>query len=308
MKFRSIVGLLLLAIILPLALPVHAQDKNFSPEEEALIADVQAAIDALFAIGTFQGRTESLITQIIGTSASGQSIELNQIIEQNSDMQVVVGEDAGISQSHGVMTQDLAMTGNLPGLDQNISMELETVFIDGQFYMRMNDGPPEMSTVFPDGWFRPEELNIPGFDFSALGNLSGREALSIYDVSPDTVSAIEEREGTTIDGQAMRVISLVFDADILFEIAGLDSLFDPAAMGLGEDFFNDMFEAAIFEYIIYIGVDDGIPHRIDVVNIITDMETEVQGQTISLTQDSNSTVTYFGFGEPVDIPIPDIAE
>ena len=229
MKLRVFVGLLLLAVMLPLALPVNAQGGDLSAEDEALVQSVQDAFDALFTVDSFQGRTESLITQFITTDAGGQSLEIDQNIEQIADLQITAAAGE-ISESYSRMTQNTSMTGNLPGLDQDIAMVLESVSTGGEMYLRLEDGPPEMSTIFPSGWTAITDLAVPGLDTGAFGNLTGREALSIYDVGADIVTSVEELDSATIDGQEMQVISLTFDADTLFEVTGLGAMFDPASM------------------------------------------------------------------------------
>ena len=306
MKSRLLAGLLL-AVILSLAMPVTAQDTDLTADEEALIVVVQEAVEALFAIETFQARTETLITQTIGTSAGGQDITIDQTIEQNSDAQIATS-DGGIDESYTLLSQNTSMTASVPGLSQDIPLTMEAILTDGQYYLRFSDTPVELTGIFPEGWFLPEDLAIPGFDFAAMANLTGRESLALYEVSLETITAIQELEGTTLDGQEMRVISATFDADTLFELAGLDALFDPEAMGVGDDFLQDMLDASVYDYIIYIGVDDGLPHRIDNNSTINDMATEIQGESLTLTQESIATTTFFGFGEPVEIPEPVLGE
>ena len=69
-----------------------------------------------------------------------------------------------------------------------------------------------------------------------------------------------------------------------------------------EDFFESFLEASTFEYIVYIGVDDGFAHRVDVNSAIDSLTLDVQGQSLTITQDSKSTTTYFAFNDPVEIP------
>jgi hypothetical protein len=296
-KQPILAALLIMTLVLGLV-PAYAQDH--SAEEIEHINLVATAYDALFQLDTLQSQTTQDLDQTI--DASG--ISIHQTISQRIHSQIENGEEGFPLAIYSVLEQ--ASSAEAPGVpSQEMILNMEMVFQDGVYLMQVTDMPPEMAAVFPEGWFDPAILSGTGMNFSNLTDLSGRESLSIYPISEETVLRIKELPQEEIDGQAMRVFELVLSPELVMEISGLDSMYDAESLGEGgEEFLAGMIAGLTFSQRVWIGAEDGLPYRIYFKSLMENVELELQGQAMSITQTAETTTDFFGFNEPVEIIEP----
>lgn len=215
-----------------------------------------------------------------------------------------------------------------------IEITAETVLLDGAAYVRLSGLPAEMGQNVPEGWFDTAAL---ADDAGQVPFVNGADANLLlgslgFPVNAESVIALSELAGDTIDGQAMRVFQLTLDPAAVLEsdAAGLlnagmgGGLFmgGPGQGGFpgGGDFTlpegvtppeggtppTDMAapnpEDFQVTFAVYIGADDGLIHR--VYSVIASAPADDAAQPFGLTM---TTITnYSKFNEPVIITAPEL--
>jgi hypothetical protein len=304
MKSKLLIASLILITLLAGLIPARAQEDTLSPEELEWVAFVSAAYDALFALDSLKADTVQEVNQTVLVNTGFADVTVVQTISQHTLAAIQNGEDGFPTEIYSQLDQtSRTETEGVP--PQEIALKMEMVYQDGVFLMQVTEAPPDVAGLFPQGWFDPDILSGSGLDFSAMTNLTGREALSIYPLNEDTVLRIKELEQEDLDGQPMRVFEIILDPAITLEAAGMSGLFDPESLGAGGDqFIEDMLAGMNFSQRVWISVEDGLPHRISFKSAMHEIELELQGQAMTMSQITEATVDFFDFNEPVEIPEP----
>ena len=291
---------------LPLS-TAFAQD--FTPEEQKLIAFVAASFENVLNQKSLKATTESVVSQDMNISDGGQNLDILQNITQEMNVDILSDGDGGVAASYSVLDQNMSMDmGDLGSFEQPLTMEM---VLDGtDFYIRYTNVPAESAALFPEGWVTLDEAGgMEMFNQEFFESLTGRRALALYEVNEETVAEIRELDGETVEDVPMRVIEIVWNADALLTVAGIDNMFNAEQLGIPlDDFLNEFKEKTISSQRVWIGESDGLPYRIDVVMRAEDLSLTVQTAQVIMTMDMNSTTTYFDFNVPVDIVIPTLGE
>ena len=303
-RFRHII-LILIGILGLNLLPVHAQDSQLSETELEHLSIVQAAVDSLLQRKSFHTDVQVAVTQQISAGSGFQAISLNQDISQVMQYDLLTDGNGNISGQDGTMIQNFVVEAS--GVEVEFDLTMEIILQDMEYFLRITDGSPELRTTFPRGWFRFQDIPTEGFDFSSLESLTSQEAMGIIDFTEDLVISISEMPSETINDQTMRVFALGIDPAFLLESGASGVAFDTStAFGRGaEAATNAIIENATVFYTIWIGVDDNYVHQM-VSNLrVEEVELFLEGENISLAQQSSGTITYTDFDAPVEIRIID---
>jgi hypothetical protein len=295
MKKILATSLLLVMLFMSVFSPVHAQGE-FSAEELELIEYLQTAYANIQSYDSFQASMEQDMVQDMETFG----MTVSQSILQNNSISVETDGEGNPSIIYMVLDQDI--DSSVAGQSTQMSMQMEAYIFDGQYFLRFNDMPVEVAAMLPDDWTNAADLQLQGMNFGGL-NVEGWASLSLYEISPETIVSITELPSEELDGVETRVFELEWSADQLLQIAGLEGVFS----GMGGDmdsFIEDMLAGSVYSQKVWIDVENQIPLQIEVITTVVAEELELQGQTMSLIQDSTATVTYFGFNEPLNLEIP----
>lgn len=204
--------------------------------------------------------------------------------------QVVEMEFEGVAEEGASLTDTrLSMDGTMRLAGQSIDMA--EVLTDGKLYVKY--APDPLGNV--DQWY------YLAFDPAAIQSLQAGSNPSEYLDYMKAYSEIEQMRDGTINGVRCNRYHLVIDADKVAEIAvenaeaiaeqmppEVAAQFDPAQVGA-------MYEAATITMELYLGEDDGMPHR----QVITMELSNPEPMTMTISMDLAD------FGEPVDITAPD---
>lgn len=230
------------------------------------------------AVAAVVEKLEGVTTYGFEMSASvetaGQAVEM--------DFEGVAEEGASLADTR------LAMDGTMNLAGQSIGMA--EVLTDGRLYLKYSPDPLGNT----DQWYYMD------FDPAALQSIQAGTNPSEYLDYMQAYSEIEQMRGETIDGVRCNRYHLVIDADKIAQIAvenasaiaeqmppEVAAQFDPAQVGA-------MYEAATITMELYLGEDDGMPHR----QVITMQLSNPEPMTVTVTMDLSD------FGKPVDISAP----
>lgn len=301
---RSLSGLMAVMIMALLwgQLPVMAQETTLGEEELGWLAQVQAAMVNLKSLDYFQSTSTQSVQQTLNMGQGSQAMTIDQSISQ--DLMILVDNtDGEIPLVASTLDQVLDMDMGT-GVPVNMAMTMEMVMAEGEYLMRYSSLPSELANQYPEGWFeaasRPE---LSGINFDTLSELTGWESLSLYTFNEEVVLAIKPLPEDTIDGQPMQVFQLIIAPIMLLEVSGLGEMFNTEAMGVDDQFMTDLYSKATYSLQVWIG-EDGLLHRMDTVIVIENLETQVQGQALTLSQETQASVIYFDFNIPLEIEIP----
>jgi hypothetical protein len=264
----------------------------------AWLVQIQAAIANLQGLDYLQSSAEQSMQQSIETNM----MTLDQSVSQTSQIQVdnTDGERPLVaSQLEQMISIDVGQ-----GVPITTALTMEAI-LDGESYlMRYLSLPPDMATLYPEGWFnaasRPE---LSGLNFEAIQAMTGWEALSIYPLTEEVVLRIKVLPEEALDGQTMQVFNVIIAPSALLETTGLGAMFDTEQMGVSEDLIAQLFESATYSIQVWIG-EDGLLHQMESIIIIEDVTTVMEGQAMTLNQETYVVSRYFGFDKPVQIEIP----
>lgn len=308
MKKRALFILLVGIICALLVSPVFAQSTD-----QELIDFVQGAFDQFFTLDTYSSSGTQNIVQHISLKTQGQTVVVDQTIDQNLDGQVM--NDSGKTSMAMQIDQDIAQV--IGEQNQDISQTLEIVLKDGGLYMRFsNVSPATMAGMFPKDWVNLVENPTA---FPGANAINAEQYANVfssqfkYPLTDETVERIKELPGETLDdGTEARVIKLVFNGPALFASGEMDqylSAFNTASMGVDMDQLREgMGKNAALELTLWIGADDNNIYRQDVnMTLAGDMGAIVTGvESMSLEQQVTGTITFTDFNEPVTIEAPKV--
>lgn len=289
-------------------LPLQAQEPVLTSAELKLLEVVVKAQDWLMAQDSFRVQIESRMDQLMTSSSGGFDASVTQQMTQASQVEVLTDGNGNPSAMQMRLEQDTTLDMGVGSPVEN-SLTTESIFLNGQYYLRFTDLSPELAGVLPVDWINAQDFALmTGMNPSAFANLSGRESLTLYPLSAETVAAVEELAGETLEGQAVRVIQVTWRSDGLLGVPGISNMFDFSQLGLGDDFVQQLFENASVVQVFYVGTEDGLLYRNDFTVIIEDAELNVQGQTIILDQTTTTINRYYDFNAPVKIEKPTLGQ
>jgi hypothetical protein len=306
---KRVLFILLVGVICALLVsPVFAQSAD-----QELIDFVQGAFDQFFKLDTYSSSGTQNIVQHISAKTQGQTVVIDQTIDQNLDGQVL--NDDGKTNMSMQIDQDIDQ--EVAGQNQELTQTLEIILKDGDLFMRFsNVSPATMAGMFPKEWVNlvDNPTAFPGA--SAINADQYANVFSSqfkYPLSTETVERIKELPGETLDdGTETRVIKLVFNGPALFASGEMDqylSAFNTASMGVDMDQLREgMGKNAALELTLWIGADDNMIYRQDVnMTLAGDMGAIVTGvDSMSLEQQVTGTITFADFNEPVTIEAPKV--
>jgi hypothetical protein len=306
-KKQGLLILLVAAICALLVSPAFAQTADAE-----LIDYVQGAFDQFFELDTYSSAGTQNIVQHISVDTQGQTVVVDQTIDQNLGGQVQ--NDGGETSMSMQIDQNIAQV--ISGQNQEITQTLEIILTDGDLFMRFsNVSPATMAGMFPKDWVNLVENPNAFPGASAINAEQYANVFSSqfkYPLTTETVERIKELPGETLDGVDTRVIKLVFNGPALFTSGEMDqylSAFNTEQMGIDMDQLREnMGENAALELTLWIGADDNMIYRQDVaMTLAGDMGAIVTGiDSMSLEQQVTGTITFGDFNEPVTIEAPDV--
>ena len=307
MKKQGLLILLMAAVCALLISPALAQSAD-----QELIDYVQGALDQFFELDTYSSTGTQNIVQHISAETQGQTIVVDQTIEQILEGQVQ--NDDGTTSMAIQIDQNIAQV--IGGQNQDITQTLEIVLVDGELFMRFsNVSPPTMAGMFPEDWVNLADTPNA---FPGAGAINAEQYADVfssqfkYPLTDETVERIKELPGETLDGVDTRVITMVFNGPALFASGEMDqylSAFNTQQMGVDMDQLREsMGENAALELTIWIGADDNMIYREDVaMTLAGEMGAIATGiDSMSLEQQITGTITFSDFNEPVTIEAPEV--
>lgn len=301
-KQLLLLGSLLVTILIGITPAFARQDDGLSAEELESIAYVQSAYENLLEVDTYRASGKQTITQTISLSG----ITVDQDIAQNMETQVRIDEQG--TDSYAYIEQSTTSTSPQSG-STALSLTLETILIDGEFYLRYSGLDESTASLLPEGWAKAED--VPGMEMlnlDALAELNGTDQLQLFLLSEEKVASIMELDPQEIDGMPMRVFQIVWQQDAFNDIAG-GNLMDMSSLGVDtEQFLLDLYNNSDYEQILMINTETNLPYRVEFQMVTENLELSVQGTTMTLSQTSINTTTLNGFNEPVEIEVPTLGE
>jgi hypothetical protein len=306
-KKQGLFILLVVAICALLVSPAFAQTAD-----QELIDYVQGAFDQFFTLESYSSSGTQNVVQHIVAKTQGQTVSVDQTIEQTLDGQVQ-NDDGQMSMS---MQIDQNIAQDVAGQSQELTQTLEIILTGGDLFMRFSDvSPATMAAMFPKDWVNlvDDPDAFPGASAINAGQYADMFSSQFkYPLTDETIERIKELPGETLDGMDARVIKLVFNGPALFASGEMDqylSAFNTQQMGVDMDQLREsMGEQAALELTLWIGADDNMIYRQDVVMTLAgEMGAIVAGiESMSLEQQVSGTITFGGFNEPVTIEAPDV--
>jgi len=192
-------------------------------------------------------------------------------------------------------------------------MKMDMTIVDGIVYVQVYDTTGNLVGQFPEGWVNVSEnpSAIPGMNLLNIEQLADMIRPVAYALDKDTVNSISEQPRETLDGQEMRVFTLVLNSKGLSESSTFKqvaSAFNSSALGVdAEQLINDMLKGATLDIRIWIGAEDNMLHKTS-ATLRIDANLSVSGQNLNLKQTSEGEFTFTNFNEPVEILAPELSE
>lgn len=258
--------MLLLVMLLTGIVPVLARqdDTPLSSEEQVLLDEVSSAFAALDALDTYQNEGEVTTTQ--------KSDLINT--ETFQVMQTQVRNRAPFNDYYAYTKQSSA----------NGVAIIETIILDEILYVRQNEGDWQLSN-------ESSGYEVVTAEFFAA--VTDKTYMSIFPFDDGTVTDIIELPTDTIDGQTMRVFEITRNEQFVIDLV-IDVL-----LGFGGDpneDYSSLFENSTYTQKIWIGVEDGLPHRVEYA-LYTFLGEAIDYESVGWNR-------FFGFDEPVTIENP----
>lgn len=308
-SMRMMLFLILLLMVVPLT---SAQDDSgLSAQEQEWLDTIIAANENLLALDTYHVEMEQNVEQTMSLAAAmtgGMSID--QTITQMIDVQVRTRGD----QPDDIFAQiDQTIESTGPTGPLNVELTMETLVLNGQTYLRFTDiSQMPGSSALPQEWVALGDTSAETqyFDIGSLANLSEQQQRFLSILDSNTVGSIEQLDSETLEGQTMDVYELIWSTAAFEELAGMlgTSSLQTSADQPAQDLVESLFANASGTQQVWIGTEDGLPHRTTFEMVIEEAEISMQQQTMTLSQTTTSTVNYMDFNGEVTIPSPDIAE
>lgn len=287
--------------------PVLAQEPNpLTTEELEMIDFVLASYENMFE----QTSYTSTIQQSTAYTVTAGFTTIRQELKQSGSSEIVLDPDGNASDMAIKMEQRI-MSDAGDGQVQEANTQVEVIVYDGQMFMRFED--ISQLPGIPEGWFNVADIAaMQMLNVEEYTKLTGANALQVYPINAETVAAIEELEPETIDGQEMRVFRLTWDTEALAGNAEVAAMLDAETFSqvLGIDpveYMRQFMLGSTYEQIIWIGVDDNLPHRFD-TQMITDATIEARMGNLELAQEMTTSATFGEFNTAIKIEAPTIGE
>lgn len=300
--YKQFLSITVLVILFSTTLTAFAQDDGLSADEVELIAYVQSAYENLLEVDTYRTSGKQTITQTISLSG----VTVDQDITQNMETQVRTDEQG--TDSYAYVEQSTTSTSPQTG-STSLALTLETILIDGEFYLRYTGLDETTASLLPKGWAKAED--VPGMEMlnlDALAELNGTDQLQLFQLAEEKVASIIELDPQEIEGISVRVFQIVWQQDAFNDIAG-GNLMDMSSLGVDtEQFLLDLYTSSVYEQILMINAETNLPYRVEFQMVTENLDLSVQGMTMTLSQTSVNTTTLSGFNEPVEIEVPTLGE
>ena len=317
-KVMVILGLMGI-LLLTLSMPVTAQS-GFSSEEQALIDDLQMALDQFALESSYSIRGVINLVQSINIENTALSGTLDQTIDQKMSGEYVrVSEDEVLAS----LEIDQSISQTFPGQPMPILVEqtLEMI-IDGDLFMRFSNLSADLAGMFPEDWVNlSEDPNaFPGAEviraeqFTALIG----QAQITYPLDEMTITSIEavSEIPEELAQDAVRGIRIEYDIQAVYEQGGLDAVLSTLSLDTITSQFGMDFESFLENYVS--NADMTITYFLDEDNArIVGAETILMGQIpldnidlggtsadLDIDQTQTILIQYSNFGENFDIQAP----
>lgn len=317
-KVMVILGLMGI-LLLTLSMPVTAQS-GFSSEEQALIDDLQMALDQFALESSYSIRGVINLVQSINIESTALSGTLDQTIDQKMSGEYVrVSEDEVLAS----LEIDQSISQTFPGQPTPILVEqtLEMI-IDGDLFMRFSNLSADLAGMFPEDWVNlSEDPNaFPGAEairaeqFTALIG----QAQITYPLDEMTITSIEavSEIPEELAQDAVRGIRIEYDIQAVYEQGGLDAVLSTLSLDTITSQFGMDFESFLENYVS--NADMTITYFLDEDNArIVGAETILMGQIpldnidlggtsadLDIDQTQTILIQYSNFGENFDIQAP----
>ena len=317
-KVMVILGLMGI-LLLTLSMPVTAQS-GFSSEEQALIDDLQMALDQFALESSYSIRGVINLVQSINIESTALGGRLDQTIDQKMSGEYVrVSEDEVLAS----LEIDQSISQTFPGQPTPILVEqtLEMI-IDGDLFMRFSNLSADLAGMFPEDWVNlSEDPNaFPGAEviraeqFTALIG----QAQITYPLDEMTITSIEavSEIPEELAQDAVRGIRIEYDIQAVYEQGGLDAVLSTLSLDTITSQFGMDFESFLENYVS--NADMTITYFLDEDNArIIGAETILMGQIpldnidlggtsadLDIDQTQTILIQYSNFGENFDIQAP----
>lgn len=326
-----VLGVLLMmvcaALTLMLVQGADAQD-GLSEEELALLADVQSSVAKFYQQQTYAVTGQQVSTT--GVDMMGQKMEFTTT--QNIAGQTILGKDGSLVASYQSLEQIL--DSGIMGMTSGQTFAYETILVDGQSYIKFttSEGLGIVSDYYPQEWtaIDPEDTTST----LALFNMTPSFGSSYLPINgfdnPALMKSVTEVEGGEIDGQAMRIIEFELDtaAAQTSGLYGTNQVATSQALGavmgggaptspsvpstdaITQEQLDQFMADTTLVQRVWIGVDDGLPHRVEIViGLDTEMAMEqLGGMSLPIVMETTTTLDFSDFNAVFDIQAPEVAE
>lgn len=326
---KRTVPFMMVCLMLALAMvaPVRAQDGGgLSSDQLALLADVQTSVTKFYDQHAYTVAGQQVST--MGIDMMGQSMAFTTT--QNIAGQTIVGKDGSVVASSQSLEQivDTAIPGSPVGMNQ--TFVYETILVDGETYIRFtsSEGFGLASDMYPEDWTNVTDASSnPLIAVYAANPSYGTNYLPINGFDPSLVTAISEGEADEIEGQAMRVIEIELNvaAAQTQGLYGTNQVATSQALGavlgggvpanpgvpstdpVSSDQVQQFLEDMTITQRIWIGVDDQLPHRVEMtLSLDTEMEVAQLGGSLPFTMENVTTLDYTDFNGDFTIEAPEV--
>lgn len=293
---KKIAFVALMCILLVASMGVSAQ--GLSTGEVEAVADVAAAFETFQNLDSYVATIETVVSQKMSMGAA-QTV-LNDITQ--------TGEIKAVRTETGYNI-DGTIDQTLEGAMGTISMTLGLIMIDDILYASIDNPSQMIAAMAPDGWVN---VNEDGSDYPVFASLNPASLAQLYSLvypmNEESVLSITKAEAEEVDGQAMRVFDIEYNANVLVTSGYLETIAESLATSAPgvdvEDLATQMLESATLNMRVWIGEDDGYLHRME-NELYFNTELAIQGMTIPMEQTATSTMTFSGFNEPIEIVAPE---
>lgn len=324
---KRIMPLMIVVLMLAMVVPVRAQG-GLSDEELALLADVQTSVAKFYQQQTYAITGQQVSTT--GLDMMGQKMEFTTT--QNIAGQTVLGKDGSLVASYQSLEQ--IVDSGIMGMTSGQTFAYETILVDGQSYIKFttSEGLGVVAEYYPQAWtaIDPEDTTST----LALFNMTpsfGNSYLPIngFD-NPAMMKSVTEVEGGEIEGQAMRIIEFELDtaavqtsgfygtnqiatSQALGAVMGGGAPADPSVPStdaITQEQLDQFMTDTTLVQRVWIGADDGLPHRVEIViGVDTEMAMEqLGGMSLPIVMETTTTLDFTDFNAVFDIQAPEVAE
>lgn len=321
------VAIFILTLFLVVPLVGAQDDTGLSAEEQEWLTTITTAHENLQSLDTYHVALDQNIEQTIGMAGmegmedmgdmgdmgAAGGLSFDQIITQTIDIQVRTN---GMDQPNDIYSQiHQTIESTAPGMGSNMELTMETLVLNGKTYLRFTEigqMPQGSGASLPENWVEMGDFS-PGSQFlssESLANLPDQQQRFLNMLDDETVASIEQLASETLNGQTMDVYKLTWSSgafdELLAGMMGTGSLQTQQNQSV-QEFMQSLFENASGSQQVWIGTEDGLPHRTVVELVIEEAELTMQQQSMTLSQTTTSTANYQNFNADVSIPTPEIA-